>query len=87
MSDTFAFTQYEISGGFGTATQQDGFDIHLSTTSGFTDELALLLAETLRNVPWPEGSGISTSSMSIFKSIQTTVTTSGNLTAAPPVFS
>lgn len=78
MADTSTVTQYEISGGIG----NDSFNFQL-TTPTLTDETALALAEAIKGVAWPAGIGCS---VWVYKSIQTTVTTQGNLSAVPPAF-
>jgi hypothetical protein len=78
MADTNVVTQYQVTGGIG----NDSFGFNL-TTDGLTDEAILALGEAIKNVPWPTGVNCS---VWIFKSIQTTVTTQGNLAAVPPAF-
>lgn len=79
MADTTTVTQYQITGGIG----NDSFGFNLTTTA-LTDEAVLAFGEAIKNVAWPEGVACS---VWIFKSIQTTVTTTGNLAAVPPAFS
>ena len=78
MADTSVVTQYQISGGIG----NDSFNLQL-TTPELTEAAALALAEAIKNVAWPAGVNCS---VWVYKSIQTTVTTQGNLSAVPPAF-
>lgn len=79
MADPTTVTQYEINGSIG----NDGFNFNFGSTPALTDESVLALAEAIKGVAWPDGV---TCSIWVFKSIQTTTTTSGNLAAVPPAF-
>lgn len=81
--DTATFTQYSISGNIGTGTSQDAFSITISPVSGATDASALALAQAIKDVPWPPGVSCM---VAVFKSVQTTATSAGNLSTTPPVF-
>lgn len=78
MSDTNTLTQYEITGQLG----NDSFNLML-TDPALTDAAALGIAQAFRALTLPTGM---TRSVSIFKSIQGTVTTTANLADPSPVF-
>lgn len=78
MSSTSTLTQYEISGNLG----NDSYNLMLFDPA-MTDEAALAIAEMFRTVSLPAGM---TRTVSIFKSVQGTVTTTANLADPSPTF-
>lgn len=83
MSQTSNVSYYRIDGNVGDANQQDGFSIQLSSSCGMTDSAFLNLAEAIKAVTWPPGI---TLTMWVSKNDQTSVTSTGDLTANPAAF-
>lgn len=83
MSDTYLSTGYQIYVSVGDANAQDGFTINLDGNSGADDQSVLALGAAIKGVQWPTGI---TSTVSIIKSADRSVVSTGDLTADPPTF-